>query len=65
MTVKYADYIGQTVNAKYAVERNIDGADVPVIRYGEITIYIDSDGDIFLDTEFGGIYPLDDTFELL
>jgi hypothetical protein len=63
--MKYADYINQTVNARYTIERNIDGADVPVIREGEITIRRDAAGDIALDVDGDYLYPFDDTFELL
>jgi hypothetical protein len=63
--MKYADYLGQTVNARYTIERNIDGADVPVQREGEITIGTDAVGDILLDIDGDFIYPFDQTFELL
>ena len=33
--MKFSDYVGQKVNARYAVERNVDGADVPVTREGQ------------------------------
>jgi hypothetical protein len=62
---KWADYIGKTIYAKYAVERNIDGADVPVIREGEVTPYLDPKGWVFLDTEYGVAYPFFETFELI
>jgi len=65
MTVKFADYVGQMVTAKYSIERNIEGEDVPVIREGEITILQDLDGDIILFDDGIGMYPFDDTFELL
>jgi len=65
MTVKFADYVGQTVKARYAVERNHDGADVPVIREGEITIGIDPYGDIMIDDDGNFLYPFEATFELL
>jgi hypothetical protein len=65
MTVKFADYLGQTVNARYAVERYIDGADVPVIREGEITIGVDAHGDIMIDDDGNFIYPFETTFELI
>lgn len=29
---KWSDYVGQTVHARFAVEYNVDGCDVPVIR---------------------------------
>lgn len=65
MKLKFTDYIGKTISAKYAIERNIDGADVPVIQAGEVTPYLDSDDSVYLDTEDGPVYPFDNYFELL
>jgi hypothetical protein len=62
---KWTDYIGKTVNAKYAVEGNVDGADVPIIQEGEVTPYLDSEGSVFLDTDYGPVYPFFETFELI
>lgn len=63
--MKWTDYIGQTITARYAVERYIDGADVPVIREGEVTVGTDAHGDILLESDGDFLYPFDDTFELL
>lgn len=63
--MKFKDYIGQTVYARYIVEHNIDGADVPVIREGEITIGIDNEGQIILDVDGDDVYPFDQEFILL
>jgi hypothetical protein len=48
---KWTDYIGQTINAEYAIERNIDGADVPVIQQGEVMVTLDRDGDLVLNVD--------------
>ena len=63
--MNFKDYIGKTVNARYAVEHNVGGADVPVMREGEVTPYLDDEESIFLDTEDGPVYPFDYEFELL
>jgi hypothetical protein len=64
--MKFSDYVGQTINARYAVERNVDGADVPVTREGEVTPRIDSEGSLFLESEFDDdVYPFDDNFEFV
>jgi len=65
MTVKFVDYLGKTVKARYAVERNHDGADVPVIREGEITIGVDAHGEIVIDEDGNFLYPFETTFELI
>lgn len=66
MTVKFADYVGQTVKARYAKEHNVDGADVPLEFTGEITIYKDENGSILFEDDWDGDnIPFDDTFELL
>lgn len=62
---KWIDYIGRPVNARYSVEHNVDGADVPVRMEGIVTPYFDSDGWVFLDTDYGPQYPFNETFELL
>lgn len=63
--LKWTDYMDQTVNARFAVERYIDGADVPVLREGEVTIGVDPHGDIMLEIDGDFVYPFDDYFELL
>ena len=65
MRVKFSDYVGQTVTARYTIERNIDGADVPVIREGEVTVGMDGNGILLFDEDGDFVYPCDDTFELL
>jgi hypothetical protein len=66
MKVKFSDYVGQTVKARYAKEGNVDGADVPLLFEGEITIYKNEEGDIrFNDDWDDDNWPFDDYFELL
>lgn len=66
MKVKYADYVGQTVKARYTVEGNVGGADVPLIHEGDISIYINESGSIRLDDDWDEeTIPFDETFELL
>lgn len=62
---KWADHIGETVNAQYTIERNIDGADVPVLREGEVTIGVDAHGSIMLDVDGDFLYPFDKHFNLI
>jgi hypothetical protein len=67
MTVKFADYVGQTVKARFAVEHNIDGCDVPLIHEKVVRVLENEGGEIVLDCEDWDefIYPFDETFELL
>lgn len=68
MTVKFADYVGQKVHARFAVETNIDGCDVPVIYERVVLVLRHPETDeILLDCEDWDefIYPFDETFELL
>jgi hypothetical protein len=64
---KWADYIGQTVNARFAVERNIDGADVPVSLDRVVHVMQNDDGSILLNCEeWDELYtPFDEHFNLL
>lgn len=63
----WTDYVGQTVHARFAVEHNVDGCDVPVIRDRVVKVIRDLEGSILLDCEEWDefIYPFDDNFELL
>lgn len=62
---KWTDYVGQTIDARYAVERNIDGADVPVIQEGTVTVCLDDVGSVVLDDDGVMVYPFDEKFQLL
>lgn len=64
---KWADYIGQTVNASFAVERNIDGSDVPVLMERVVHIMQNDDGSILLNCEeWDELYtPFDEHFNLI
>lgn len=66
MKEQFTDFVGRLIKARYTVERNVDGADVPVIREGFVLPIVDEDGCLCLDDEYGDIvYPFEQTFEFI
>jgi hypothetical protein len=63
---KWVDHIGETVKARFSVEHNVDGADVPLLYEDTVTICQDEHGSIFLDSEDWDIlYPFDEHFNII
>lgn len=63
----WKDYVGRLVHARFAVERNVDGCDVPVIQEKVVRVLENEGGEILLDCEEWDefIYPFDDDFEFI
>lgn len=66
MKVQYADYIGQTVKARYNKECPSEYGDVPMVFEGDINIYKNESGDVRFDDDWDdNNTPFSETFELL